>query len=501
MICSSGKRIAILISYLFFTISCFAQKQDRIWIFGDHGGIDFNDTSNVNSFYSVFIGTQIKSTCGSMSNNNGSLLFYAAADQFLTLGMNVFNINGSVILNGDELHGHPAQTQGVVVLPYPDDSSKYYIFHKNQINGKNFLYHSTVDMTLDGGLGGVTNKNILIPCDSLTQRTTAVKHANGRDWWLVQQRWDQPEYFTFLISPDSIQGPFKYIVTNPNPKLEIIGTSRFSRSGNKLVSVGTHGTIDLMDFDRCTGTLSNFQRIGENVFSNENSYLGCEFSPNESILYVANSYPGPGKHVYQFDLTAPDIKASKQTINMYPDTGLLQYVQYSHLLLGPDNKIYISKGNGSGLNSNTVHTQNIDVILNPDVVGTGCNYRSNYFYLNGGRTTYGLPNMVNYNLGPVVGSICDSLSTGISEYKEKSNPYIISPNPVKQWINIYQREDFTNVKPIHATLFNMQGKIVFEKEMKAEDFSIPVSDLGIGVYVLQLKTIRGVFSERVMKVE
>ncbi|MBP6334349.1 MAG: T9SS type A sorting domain-containing protein [Bacteroidia bacterium] len=494
-------RSILLLIYFTSCLSSFAQKQDRIWIFGDHGGIDFDDTSNVNSFYSVFNGSQIKSTCGSISNNNGSLLFYAAADQFLTLGVDVFNRNGPIMLNGDKLQGHPAQTQGLVIMPYPSDTSKYYIFHKNQTSSKNFLYYSTVDMTLDGGLGGITNKNTVVPCDSLTQRTTAVKHANGRDWWLVQQRWDQPEYITFLITPDGIQGPYKYQVINPSPKLEIFGTSRFSRSGNKLVSVGTHGSVDLMDFNRCTGTISNFERIGENIFSNENSYLGCEFSPNENVLYVANSYPSPGKFVYQFDLTAPDIKASKQTLNMYPDTGLLQYVQYSHMLLGPDNKIYISKGNGSGINSNTIYTQSIDVILDPDVIGPGCNYRSNYLYLNGGRTTYGLPNMVNYNLGPVTGSICDSLNTGISENKEKSNPFIISPNPVKHWINIYQRENFTNGKPIHATLFNLQGKIVLEKEMNAYDYSIPVSDLSIGVYVLQLKTMKSVFSERVMKVE
>jgi len=492
-------RYFYLIIVIFFYISCPAQKQDRIWLFGNHGGIDFNDLTNLTSFYSPFNGNLIKYSVGSISDFNGQLLFYAAADQFLALGIDIFNKTGSIMLNGDKLQGHPAQSQGIVVLPFPGDSTKFYVFHKSQSTGKNFIYYSIVDMTMDGGLGAVTSKNIVIPCDSLTQRTTAVKHANGRDWWLVQLRWDQPEYITFLITPDSIIGPYKFLVNDPSPKQNIVGTSRFSRSGSKLVSVGVYGSVDIMDFDRCTGAISNFQRIGENIFSYENSYLGCEFSPNENVLYVANTYPDPSKYVYQYDLTVPDIKASKKIIQMYPDTGLLQYIQFGHLLLGPDDRIYVSKGNGSGINSNTVYTQNIDVILNPDVLGSGCDYQSNFFYLNGGHTTYGLPNLVNYNLGPVAGSICDSLKTGTSEAHITKSPFTISPNPVNECIYIYQSRQVHTGKSYKVSIFDIQGQIVIEKEMHVGNFSVPVSDLAGGVYVMKIKCPDGIFSHRFLK--
>ncbi len=486
------------------SLSCFAQKQDRIWIFGDHGGLDFNDTANVVSFYSGLNGYSTLYSFASIADKDGNLLFYVAADQLALQGTRVFNRNDAIMLNGDDLEGHPARTQSILILPVPDDSVRYYVFHKTPYSSKTYLYYSIVDMTLDNGLGGVLSKNTMIPCDSLTDRNTAVKHANGRDWWLIQQRWDQDEYLKFLITPDGIQGPFKQATGNPKPKEEYYGTSYFSRSGNKLVSAGAYGNIGLMDFDRCTGDISNYRQIGPGVFSYEHSFLGCAFSPDENVLYVNNSYPYPGKYVYQYDLTAPDISASMQVINMYPDTGQLMYVQYAHMLLGADNKIYVSKGNGSGppqFNSHTVYTWNMDVILNPDVVGPGCNYRSNHLYLNGGRSTYGLPNMVNYNLGPVVGSVCDSLSTGITEQNQKKNPFVISPNPVKDWIHIYKKEDFAKGKSYHATLFNSQGQIVFEREMQAGEYSIPVSNISVGVYVLQLKTKAGVYSERVMKVE
>ncbi|REK36382.1 MAG: hypothetical protein DWQ44_02865, partial [Bacteroidetes bacterium] len=353
--------LLILISFVF--LETLAQKEDRIWIFGDHGGIDFNDTGNVFSFYSPLQGTIVKYTIASISDKGGDLLFYAAADRFAFQGVYVYNRTGALMQNGDSLEGHPAQTQGLLILPFPGDSLHYYIFSKMQHNSQINLYYTVVDMSLDGGLGGVVQKNIRLTTDSITQRLTAVKHANGRDWWLIQQRWDQDEYLVYLISPSGIQGPSRQAVGTPDSKYMTVGQSRFSRSGERFVSVSPNCQIDLLDFDRCSGMFSNYRRIGKYVFSPENSYLGCEFSPDEQILYVANSYPYPAKFVYQYDLNAPDIRASKQTIMMYPDTGILQNVQMACLQLGADDKLYVSKGNGSGPNSNTVYTQNIDVIL------------------------------------------------------------------------------------------------------------------------------------------
>jgi hypothetical protein len=43
------------------------------------------------------------------------------------------------------------------------------------------------------------------------------------------------------------------------------------------------------------------------------------------------------------------------------------------------------------------------------------------------------------------------------------------------------------------------GQLVYEKEMNAGDYSIPVSSFNAGVYFLQLKTNSGVFTERVVK--
>jgi len=477
---------------MFSTLYSFSQKQDRIWVFGDHGGIDFNDTSNVSSFYSGLNGTQVKYSCASIAGQAGQLLFAVASNQLSLQGTQVFDRNFNLLLGGDSLEGHPAQSQGLLILPIPNDSNRYYIFHKTQYNSKNNLYYSIVDMSLNSGLGELVVKNIQIPCDSITQRTTAVKHANGRDWWLIQQRWDEDEYLKFLITPNGILGPYKQSTGNLKPKEEFYGTSCFSRSGNKLVSVGLYGNINLMNFDRCTGDIYNYQQIGPGIASHAYGYLGCAFSANENVLYVANTFPD-GKYVYQFDLTAPDIKASEQVVYYYPDTGLLQNIQIAHLLLGPDDKIYVSKGNGSGPNSNTVYTQNIDAILNPDVIGQGCNYHSNYLYLNGGRTTYGLPNMVNYNLGPEIGSICDSLSTSLPNYQNKSHELVISPNPAADKITFHSQKNLITGIPLQISVFSSEGRKVLERELLPNEFSVSISELENGFYVILVNSTKHTF--------
>ncbi|REJ83278.1 MAG: T9SS C-terminal target domain-containing protein, partial [Bacteroidetes bacterium] len=72
-------------------------------------------------------------------------------------------------------------------------------------------------------------------------------------------------------------------------------------------------------------------------------------------------------------------------------------------------------------------------------------------------------------------------------------------NPVKEWINIYHKEDFTGAKEYLAQIINSQGQVVFEKTMSPNEHSISSSFLSEGVYILRLKTKKGQFMERFVK--
>jgi len=51
------------------------------------------------------------------------------------------------------------------------------------------LWYSVIDMNLNGGNGSVVQNNVILFNDTLsTSGPQAVKHANGRDWWIIEHK-------------------------------------------------------------------------------------------------------------------------------------------------------------------------------------------------------------------------------------------------------------------------------------------------------------------------
>jgi hypothetical protein len=274
-----------------------------------------------------------------------------------------------------------------------------------------------------------------------------------------------------------------------------MGQMIFSKDGSKVVVAAENATIDIFDFDRCSGELYNYRAAGEGVFSPSNAYFGCSLSPNGNVLYTSTAYPD-NKIVYQYDLTSPNIISTKKTIIFYPDTGQLHNVYIGQHLLGPDGKIYLTKNAGfSGVNTDTYYTQHMDVILNPDQLDSLCNFQSFYFNLGSGRSIAGLPTMLNYNLGPVSGSVCDSLFNGIEEEKELKDIIEIFPNPFENNITIHSLYSITGKIIIQDEL----GKVIFIEKFEGNK-SYDTSFLNKGVYVVKVETSKQVFFERMIKI-
>src|SRR6185436_15329937 len=92
------------------------------------------------------------------------------------------------------------------------------------------------------------------------------------------------------------------------------GQMVFSKTGAQLALVAPYfGVIDLFDFDRCSGLISNWRDLGEHPANPSGDYWGCAFSFNENVLYAAGFYGTDIKDskLYQYNLLAADIKASK----------------------------------------------------------------------------------------------------------------------------------------------------------------------------------------------
>jgi hypothetical protein len=495
------KKVTLII---LITIACFkadSQNQgvNNWWIMGYEGFygalpfgntfIDFN--SGIPVLSHTYLEMEFRHTHANISDAQGNLLFYTngyyIADATHDTMMNGSGINPSSYTSyfSDGL-GIP---QANIILPIPGSSNLYAFIHSTADKYPGYtcsynLYYSVIDMNLNGGLGSVTIKNQIILTDSLNYgKITAVKHANGRDWWIICHRIRSSLFYKFLLTPFTLQGPYLQNIGN-NDRRTGAGQAVFSPDGKRYahfwMSSGTQiGNLEIFNFSRCTGLLDSVTQIFLNY---ENGYqVGVAFSPNSNVLYVSNVF-----HVYQFDLTAANIPASMDTVATY-DGFLDSYPPWPALptlfaltALAPDGKIYITTGNS------THYFHSID---NPDVIGTGCNVNQHSiqlpaYYFNT------LPNHPNYFLG------CDTTCTPCLEGltpgpSPKERGVTANPNP--------NNGAFTLQFDVQSTagellIYDVNGRMVYKdyiapwSQFKRVDMRVtsPVGRPG-GVYLCMLK--------------
>ena len=141
-----------------------------------------------------------------------------------------------------------------------------------------------------------------------------------------------------------------------------------------------------------------------------------------------------------------------------------------------DNKIYINTGNG---------TDYLHVIYYPDSLGIACQVHQHGLQIptfNAGSTPY----YPNYSLGPVVGSICDSLSVGIKDNNVRSAELRLNPNPCHDnvWINYH----FPNNKDGWLEIYNSIGKLVVKRRMywSSTQLLLYTSELSSGIFFVKI---------------
>ena len=135
-----------LLFFFFFLIlinPIFAQRGNN-WVFANKAWINF-------STIPVSVGTSAMfqpEGSSSISDTNGNLLFYSD-------GVSVWNAQHQVMPNGTGLFGHSSSTQSSMIVPFPTDSKRYYLFTMDVDGGTHGLSYSVVNMDLDNGRGEV----------------------------------------------------------------------------------------------------------------------------------------------------------------------------------------------------------------------------------------------------------------------------------------------------------------------------------------------------------
>jgi len=411
-----------------------------------------------------------------VTDSSGNLLF-------ATNGVIIMNKVNDTMVNGTGLN--PSQytndfsnglrlVQPNIILPDLSYPNRFYLFHMtfdiSGINAQaNKIYVSHLDMSMNGGEGQVITKNqILMNGDFSGNRLTACKHANGRDWWIVAVEAYGTHFYFFLLTPSGPLFSHAQSIGNRNG----FGQAAFSPDGTRYGSYVVDDDFEIFDFDRCTGTLSNYRHVAIN---DSMGGFGAAFSPNSQYLYGSSSY-----YLYQIDASSNQPDTTLTTVAFWdgfycpnPPWATGFFVQQ----LANDGKIYSSTG------SSTCAMHSIE---SPDSAGLASNVQQHSIIL----PTYNLgtmPNHPNYNLGPLIGSPCDTL-THISElYANAPLQLKVIPNPVIS--DIFEiNYSLEQNKTGSLEIMNATGKIVYRKTLpqwsSMQKLNIP--ELSNGIYLMRL---------------
>jgi hypothetical protein len=474
----------------------WAQHEADTWYFGEKAGFDFR---NLTTSYA----------CAVMSDaQTGQLLFYSNGEQ-------VWDRTHQIMTNGDNLQGYSGATQGVLIVPVPGEAQRYYLFTLLQrvqpgsvLNdgGACQLFYSIVDMRLRAGLGDIVSTSKNVPLGNhLTEKLTAVRHPNGRDYWVLTHDWGSNTFLIYGLTSQGINDPVRQAIGPAHPTAladtalfrGLKGHLQASPNGQQLACAVTDGEqpFSLFDFDATTGRLANYVNLGllRDAF-------GVSFSPDNSKLFVQNFSRTPSGLAYnivsQFDVgvgTAAAIAASGQSIiadNPLTDISATQSDgSFYTLQNGPDGRLYgASWYRGPGAPPTDTGLQTFYVIDHPNARGFASGVHAQRFELGGRTAGPGLPNFLQHyfnGLEPSSGSICQLSSLELY------------PNPTR---NTFQIQFPTDCSASYTlSIYNAVGQQVAAMNNVASSTVVDVATLAAGLYVVELYSAKQVIRQKLIK--
>ena len=493
----------VFVHYSLLSIQCFAQTA-KFWLVGRNCNLDFRSGIGLADSTNYTNPLILTRGCTNICDNNGNLLFYSNSYK-------VYNRNYQQMPNGGNFnhgtYGNPYIASngifpiknGCVIIPFVKDTNQFYMFYEND-EFNNFglglpdrLQYLVVDKRLDGGLGDVVFKDsVIVKGDTLQEGNVyTIKHGNGKDWWVIVRKFHSNQFYMVLVDSS---GPHQPIIQNigiPFMKQSInFGNGNSSIDGSKLFYLYEEGgpialpsQLDICDFDRCTGMVSNYKSITLSkppVRHDTLSAVGACFSPNNRFIYVTN-----GVNMYQLDLQNSNPYYNKIDVGDWDGFNIPNNTYFWQMKNAPDGKIYISTYGG---------TQNIHVINKPDLLDTFCQFKQRqitfgtvgYYGHNNSEAHFsdgGLPNVPNYALGKI------TCGVGVEEVTMNEKRLTVYPNPTGEFLMVSAQ---FLVKEIQIE--NVVGQVVFNQPITNstnQEMKIDASCFPNGIYILKVVDEKG----------
>lgn len=352
-----------------------AQTSADWWYFGRKAGIHFTSSGPVADTNSVM---KVIEGCASAADEFGNLLFYTSGDT-------VWDANHNVMQNGTGLLGNGiagSGAQSAYIVPRPNSATEFYLFTIRSYFGG--MHYSKIDMTLNGGLGGVVVGEKNVPLVGPTPEImTSARKPNNLDYWMITLKTGTDTAYAYEITSAGINlNPVKSSTGVFVDTSERVGYMRISQQSDRFAVVfqnlysgqTLYDKINIYSFNNATGQIAYDFGISPSTAINNN--YGIEFSPDGSRIYCQS--------VTQADLRQYNLNAgSLAAINASEE---LVGVGYSAngggaLQLGPDGVIYAARN----------ADQWLAAVLFPNALGTACGYNHDGVSLDTRFSIWGLP--------------------------------------------------------------------------------------------------------------
>lgn len=415
-----------------------------------------------------------------ISDKEGNLLFYfngcSVANAQHEIMENGTGFNPSYISQYDcisDSDAYISSLQSCLILPTDDKDSLFTLLHLTNVYYKNdsiIFYgiprYSVVDMKANEGRGRVVLKNQIYHPDTTMNlgAMTAVRHANNKDWWIINQDedWSTTIYTTLLkegaLIPTGSQ--------NIGPKWKRYNVAEFSPDGSRYFRYSNYYSgLSVMDFDRETGRFSRERHLPvtqENIFA-----YGGNFSPSGQYVYIGN-----GPYLMQIDADKDTLVAD--TIAVWDGTAAYwgQPAYFGAMQTGPDCRIYMATG---------YCVPFMHVIMEPDKPGKACDVRQHFFTLE--TPICSVPHFPNYRLGTPY-PYCDpdvkvvSATQQFSPVPDTPPDYLIFPNPAWDRVSVSGSHIIR-----HIVIRDMTGRVVLRSDQWPDTvWQLDVSALTEGLY-------------------
>ncbi len=483
-------------------VIAFAQKEDFIWVLGSRGGtaptssiciVNFNEEPPLLEFIDKKPGLNVTNT--SICDATGELKCFSN-------GTSIFNPNFEKYLGAEDMLLNPNYPKfymfanAALILPFPQKKDTFiflsgdehwYTTPQNQ--PWNFVGFKPIRYSVFS-LDSTDEFNMIKFRQPIAQNhiagdghLVAMRHGNGRDWWVMVPKPFTDEFLAILIDPSGVHLDH---VDKTGQHLTDLGTGQtaFSPNGEYFAHYRVHSigglepridssSINIYKFDRCTGDLSimvNKKRLTW-------KFGGVAFSENSRYLYVSRL-----DTIEQYDMLNPDVLASETVVAVYDgfkDTVLTpvpQSVMFFLMKRGPNGKIYI---NIAPLNAPYLH-----VIDQPNEKGMACNVLQHSIELPVWNS-FSIPNIPEYRLGKKSGSACDSLVAVEAQPPMLDFSWTLSPNPANDFVFVESsKEKVSSRAELHFS--NVLGQTIFQTDFSIAQTTIRTADWPAGLYLAQL---------------